>query len=592
MDPRPEATVRTPALGLAAIAMLLTAAVVYLMRLGSAPLYLAPDEVIIANDAYALARTGRTLDGVLLPLYVFVEVSRNWFMPAIYYTSAMFLQVLPLAEWTIRLPTVLIALASMALAFAVARKVIGDRYPALIAILVLACAPGFFILSRYALDYTYPVPIILAWLYCLLTGLERPRATGWFFAAGLLLGIGWYTYISSLVMMPIYVLTSIGVMLIRKRGWREPAVLAAGFVIPVTLFAIWIAQHPAAFQQTAQRYNFVDPQQAATATGILQSFDFVAMFNRYRNFFGIEFLFQLGDIYLPFSTRTTGVFVPASGFLLGAGVFAALTRRNVAGFLILIGFLTAPLAASVLVEEGAIRRATAMLPFGALLAALGAARLDVITRITLFRPLTAIGGAAALLVGLGYLSYTITTQGGRISETATRVAVIGVIALTMAALATRVRHGRLLLILNALVIAVQFGSVVRDYHGEYVSRLAPWLQGNIKGALTELIAASARQPGAPIYFATLRSGSGDWDIKNHFLPSYWRFYATRLGREDLISQAIFLKPDDPIDAVPEGSLVLGNIEDPNVRRLLAAGSTRLADIPEVDHPVFFTLLVK
>ena len=92
--------------------------------------------------------------------------------------------------------------------------------------------------------------------------------------------------------------------------------------------------------------------------------------------------------------------------------------------------------------------------------------------------------------------------------------------------------------------------------------------------------------------ATLRSGSGVWDIKNRFLPSYWRFYATRLGREDLISQAIFLKPDDPIDAVPEGSLVLGNIEDPNVRRLLAAGSTRLADIPEVDHPVFFTLLVK
>ena len=96
MEPQPEAAVKTPALGLAALAMLVAAAIVYFMRLGSAPLYLAPDEVIIANDAFALARTGRTLDGTLLPLYVFVEVSGNWFMPAIYYTSALFLQVLPL----------------------------------------------------------------------------------------------------------------------------------------------------------------------------------------------------------------------------------------------------------------------------------------------------------------------------------------------------------------------------------------------------------------------------------------------------------------------------------------------------------------
>lgn len=592
MDPRPtNAEVKAAALAPAAIVLLLVAALVYLIRLGSAPLYLAPDEVIIANDAFALARTGRTLDGVLMPLYVFVEVSGNWFMPAIYYVSALVLKVLPLAEWSIRLPTVLIALASMALSMAVARKAIGDRYAALVSAVVLACAPAFFILSRYALDYTYPVPLILGWLYCLLTALERPRATAWFLASGLCLGIGWYTYISSLVMMPIYLMLSIAVMVARKRNWREMAALAAGFVIPVTLFAIWIVQHPAVFQQTAARYNLIDPRETATASGILRSFDVVAMANRYRNFFGIEFLFRLGDIYLPFSTRTTGVFVPASGFLLAAGIFAALTRRSVAATLILLGFLTAPLAASVLVEEGAIRRATAMLPFGALLAALGAARIDGIARIPLFRPLAVLGGGAALAVGLGYLSYTIAVQ-GRMSETATRVTVIGLIALSMAALAPKVKHGRLLVLLNALVIAVQFGSVVRDYHGEYVSRLAPWLQGNIKGAVTRVIEASAEHPGAPIYFTTLRSGRGDWDLKNRYTPPYWRFYATKLGREDLIPQATFLQPDDSLDFVPKGSLVLGNIEDPHVKALLDAGSTRLADIPEFDRPSFFTLLLK
>jgi len=592
MEPQPEATVKTAGLGLAAMAMVLAAAIVYFMALGSAPLYLAPDEAIIANDAVALARTGRTLDGVLLPLYVFVQVSGNWFMPAIYYTSALFLQVLPVSEWSIRVPTVLIALASMLLVFAVARKAIGDRHAILVSILVLACAPGFFILSRYALDYTYPVPIILAWLYCLLTGLERPKAIGWFLAAGLLLGLGWYTYISSLVMMPIYVMISIGTLVWRKRDWRESAVLVAGFVIPVTLFAIWIAQHPAAFQQTAQRYNLIDSQEAASASGILRTFDFVAMFNRFRYFFSIEFLFRLGDAYLPFSTRTTGVFVPASGFLLGAGVLTALTRRNVSSSLILLGFLTAPLAASVLIEEGALRRATAMLPFGALLAALGAARLDAIARLPLFRPLAAIGGGSALLVGAGYLSYTITMQGGRLSETAIRVTMIGALALAMAALATKVKHGRLLLILNVLMIVVQFGSVVRDYHGEYVSRLAPWLQGNIKGAMTQVIEASSQRPGAAIYFMTLRSGRGDWDLKNRYLPSYWRFYTTKFDRADLFSRSVFLERFDPLEAIPKGSLILGNIEDPNVKALLSAGATRLADVDEFERPPFFTLLLK
>ena len=40
-------------------------------------MYLASDEAIIANDAYAIATTGRTLDGVFLPLYVYVPTQRQ-----------------------------------------------------------------------------------------------------------------------------------------------------------------------------------------------------------------------------------------------------------------------------------------------------------------------------------------------------------------------------------------------------------------------------------------------------------------------------------------------------------------------------------
>jgi 4-amino-4-deoxy-L-arabinose transferase-like glycosyltransferase len=591
MDARQVDEVKPSAIAAAAIAVLLAAAGVYFWKLGSAPLYLAPDEAIIANDAFSLARTGRTLDGTFLPLYVFVEVSRNWFMPAIYYLQAIFLQVLPLSEAAIRIPSVVVALVTMALAMAVARKAIGREMSILIAAIVLACAPAFFILSRYALDYTYPLPLILAWLYAVLTAFERPRAIGWFLVAGMCLGIGFYTYISSMVMMPVYAALTIGAMLIKKRSRVEIVAFAAAFAVLLTFFAVWAVQHPQAFQQTAQRYGLVESRQQATATGLVSTFDFIAMANRYRNFFGIEFLFKLGDVYLPFSTRTTGVFVPAAGVLLGIGIVVALVRRTLASTLILLGFLTAPLAASILVEEGAIRRSAAMLIFGALLAAIGAARLDSIERIPFFRPLAWLGAGLALFVGVGYLSYTITMQ-GRMSETATRVTVIGMAALAMALLAPRTKHGRLLLLANVMLIVIQFASVVRGYHGEYMSRLAPWLQGNIRGAVVELIETTKQYPGAPIYFTTLRNGGGYWELKNHFVPSYWQFYVSKLGRDDLASRAVFMLPDDSVDSIPKGSLVLGNNEDVNVQHMIDAGAKRISNIAEIDRPPFFTLLLK
>ena len=74
-------------------------------------------------------------------------------MPAIYYWTAPFLYLLPLAEWSIRLPTVVIAIVSIVLIYSLGRRVFADWRFALCSAVVLGCAPAFFMLSRYALDY-------------------------------------------------------------------------------------------------------------------------------------------------------------------------------------------------------------------------------------------------------------------------------------------------------------------------------------------------------------------------------------------------------------------------------------------------------
>jgi hypothetical protein len=57
-------------------------------------------------------------------------------------------------------------------------------------------------------------------------------------------------------------------------------------------------------------------------------------------------------------------------------------------------------------------------------------------------------------------------------------------------------------------------------------------------------------------------------------------------------RAVFLKEWDTRQDLPVGSLVLGNHEDYQLKELLAAGATRLADIPEVNGPSFFTVVLR
>ena len=559
-------------------------------------MYLASDEAIIANDAYAIATTGRTLDGVFLPLYVYVSLSASWFMPYIYYWTAIWLQLLPLAEWSIRVPTTIIGLAGLILVYRVARRLqafsapsvpsVADRAVALIATAMLACAPTYFILSRYALDYLYPVPFILGWLYCLMTGLDSGRSRRWLFAAGLCLGAGFYSYIASMALMPIYFALTLAALLAAKRPARDHAAIVAGFAIPLVGFAIWLLQHPDVFRTTAERYGFAG--QAVRGAPM----DLAAIADRYWRFFHPDFLFLTGDSYLPFSTRTAGVFPLAGALLIALGVFAAVgPARSPMTLLLLAGFLVGPLPAAFLDDPGAIRRAMGMLPFGALLAGLGAGRLARISRVPYLKVGGYLAGLAAAVAGVGYLAWIYFGQ-ARVSPTGLKVAAASIVLIGMAALADRMRHGMVVTIGVAAAIAMQFVVFQVEYHGEYRLRSAVWLNGNLRGAMLRVIEEHDRRPGSKIYFATFRNGKGDWDLKNRYLPPYWRFYVVRQRRQDLVADTVFMERNADIRTIPPGSVVLDNIEDPNLRRLLESGSTRIADIPEADREPFMTIVVR
>src|SRR5262245_1853489 len=239
---KPDARVVLTAVAIAGATMVL-----YAWRLGYAPIYLSPDEAIISVDAYTLASTGRDVHGRFLPLFFQIQLpgeSRmGWFTPVIFYLSALVLQVLPLSEAVVRIPSMLVGVVNVVLMYFVGRRLFQTEWLAIVAAALLALTPAHFILSRYALDYLYPLPFVLGWFLCLLTFLDTKRPVA-LFAGTLLLGIGVFSYIAALVLMPMYFLATCVVALREPRRVQLLGVSALGFGLPLVFLAGWLIGHP------------------------------------------------------------------------------------------------------------------------------------------------------------------------------------------------------------------------------------------------------------------------------------------------------------------------------------------------------------
>lgn len=509
--------------------------IIYTRRLGDAPMYMSPDEVIIAVDAHSIATTGRDVEGKLLPLFFNIqmpgETRRGWFFPMIFYVSALFYKVFRFTEGIVRLPTAMLGVTNVVLMFLVARQLFKSDSLALLAAAFLALSPAHFMLSRLGLDYLYPVPFILGWLLCLGCDLENenPRML---LAGGLVLGLGCFSYISSVIMMPFYLLMTFAILRYTRKPARLYAVAAAGLALPLLLIVPWILQNPTVVADTMQRYELGGTKFGYTTIDELVS--------QYWSFFSPSFLFLTGDQQMMFSTRLVGVFLVSLAVFLPLGIYrAGVVEPTPLNLLLLAGFVTGPLVALLVREPAAIQRSVAILPFVVLLATLGVKQL---------------------------LSLRLTLGRWRLET----LAAVGLLALML----------------------LQFALFQRSYFGEYRLRAAPWYGGNLRGALEELMAIDRRGRVPGVYFATLRATSGLLDIRNRWMDAYWNFYLTKEGRRDLLARTAKLDPQ-ALDAVPPGSLVLANVGDRVTDELVRSGRLKTVTlVDEIDREPFFTILQK
>jgi 4-amino-4-deoxy-L-arabinose transferase-like glycosyltransferase len=524
----------------AALAVLIAAALaIYSANIGHAPIYLHEAEVLFALHAQSIATTLHDTNGRLLPLYFQMpQLGENvWFHPMVVYAMVPWLEILPLSETAIRLPSVLVGLTNLILIYFIGARIFDSERWGLLAAGLLALTPSHFIHSRMAMDYIFPVPFVLAWLLCLLMFLEhkQPRTL---FAATSFLGVGVYSYIASTIMMPLYLaITVAAIWKTVDRPVRWGLLAAAGFAWPLCLLT-WFVFHPDVIVQTLSRYGLDRGAAAPWPKGAPMGVVLATMWrtarlsgrvSQYWSFFDPAYLFLTGGYAnVVNSTRHVGVFPMPFGVLVPIGVGALIWRRRpVVDALVLAAFATAPLAACLAVPEPyAIDRELELLPFGVLIAVAGARHL--------------------------------MTTHGRAS-----------------------RAGMLLL----AAVPLHFAFFTVDYYRDYPRSAAFWFNWNSRDAIAELIALEPQFRPATIYLSTHH-------VSN--LEAYWRLYARMYGREDLLGRAVpFDSEGFDVASIQPGSLLLVGPDDKALTPSLDAGLLRrLVTIPEPGNPPFFSVLAR
>jgi 4-amino-4-deoxy-L-arabinose transferase-like glycosyltransferase len=359
-------------------ALVLVTVSLYSLWLGYSPIYMHDAEVLFALHARSIAATLRDSNGTFLPLYFHMpSIGANvWFHPMIVYFSALFLKVLPFTDWAVRFPSVVVGTIDVLLIYLVATRIFRSRVYGVIAAVLLALTPAHFIHSRIDMDYLYPVPFVLAWLWCLLT-FDDTEEPWLLWLAGFILGAGFYSYIAAVVFMPLYVVFTWFYLLAKYRRLNRAHLwVTVAFCVPLVFFVAWRILYPEVFSGTAYRYAIT---RRGVAFGVLRLFNYNLIgdyVSNYWNFYNPNFLFLVGSPNFQSSTRAAGVFLIPIALFLAAGLYQVVAKEKTrVGWLLVAGLISAPIPAVLVEEPYAIYREMEILPFAILLATFGVRKL-------------------------------------------------------------------------------------------------------------------------------------------------------------------------------------------------------------------------
>lgn len=346
----------------------------YLYRLDLVPVHLNQDEMMFGLNAYSIAKFGHDFYGNLYPFY-FWHLGSFWATPIIVYVTSLFLKFLPFSESTIRVSGVFVGLSSIFLMAVLAKKVFKNSLYFSLALIITGTIPVLFINSRVLLDNIWPIPFVLLWLIFLKSYSDKESFLT-IFLSGLALGIGLHSYHAAKVIMPIYFVASLIYLFLSKKAKVLSLILfAIGFAIPIILFIPWLKLHPDTLLNQVSYIGSLDKSVSVSKGiwGVVNLDRLKDISSNYFTYFSSKILFTEGDRSLIHSTGRIGAFSFGIAFLLVFGIAEVLSNKNDwFSKLILFGFVTYPVASSLVNDPQRISRSLIVVVFVGMLSLYGA----------------------------------------------------------------------------------------------------------------------------------------------------------------------------------------------------------------------------
>jgi 4-amino-4-deoxy-L-arabinose transferase-like glycosyltransferase len=609
---------------LTAVALGAAALLLYAARLEHTPAYLHDAEVLFGLQAHAIATTAHDLSGRLLPLYFQMRpIGDNvWFHPVIVYVTAALLQIAPFAEWSVRLPSAMVGAANVVLVYLVGLRIFGRDRVAIAAALLLLLTPAHFIHSRIAMDYIYPLPFVLGWMLALACFLERGRP--WMlFAATSLLGLGVYSYIASVVMMPLYLLMTLAALYAEREGCGRAFLrserLALRSALPRSAEASRSVPHEGSSRASLRseregfsrapgfsRASLVRSERegfsraagfsrASLAHSEREGFSRAAGFSRASLVAIAGFAWPLVLIPLWLWSHPLVVAETLSRYHIGA---TPTRYSGLAGRLSMFWYFHDPtylfLTGGYANVVNSTRHAgvfalplVLLLPAGIYAIAGRARRAEALAGLVGagdFSPRSTMRAVALAGFVTAPVAACLAVPEPYAIDRELTVVVFGVLVaacglewlLQSGSPARRIAIGALAL------VPIHFALFTYDYFTDYRRHSAIWFELNHRGAFEALLDRESRSPAPRIYLPR---------DKDPYMDSYWRFTLTKHGRLALRDKTeLYSAADLAPQSIAPGSLVVARLSEPIAATLAGSGLRTIATIPEIGDPPEFVVL--
>jgi 4-amino-4-deoxy-L-arabinose transferase-like glycosyltransferase len=206
-------------------------------KLSSVPPSPSLDEVSIGYNAYSILHTGKDEYGYQLPLLL--RAYDDW-RPALYvYFVIPFVQLFGLTFWAVRLPSVLLSLATVIATYFLAKEIF-QKYKqkssiGLLAMFLLTISPWHIYISRLGHEVNAGVSVLVFAALFFMIALHHQSKKWMIFVSSFLFSLSFYTYQSEKVFTPLIVITF--VFLFWKQLWqmKKYLIISCAIFIIVTI---------------------------------------------------------------------------------------------------------------------------------------------------------------------------------------------------------------------------------------------------------------------------------------------------------------------------------------------------------------------